>query len=174
VLGQGAALIETPVYDSWDCGRIIFSMLSPIRTGAVPFDQSVDSTSLPVHLAGCLRSVDASTVEILGNHVAFTAGIFRLVVNWNVLVPFGSGDLTVDSIACEVRYTLNCWQLVVMAIAMTGFMAAFSLLSGGNQMLWFLPFVWLWLVGGNLAIGIPRFRSFIVRAVATAPRRMAG
>jgi hypothetical protein len=149
-------------------------MFSPIRTGAIPFDQGVDSSSLAVHLAGCLRSVDASTVEILGNHVAFTAGIFRLVGSWNVLVPFGSGDLTVDSIACEVRYTLNCWQLVVMATAMTGVMAAFLLRSGGSQMLWFLPFTWLWLVGGNLAIGIPRFRSFVVRAVLTAPRRVAG
>ncbi len=145
-----------------------------IRTGTVPFDQGVDSTSLPVHLAGRLRSVNASTVEILGNHVAFTAGVFRLVGNWNVLVPFGSGDLTVDSIACEVRYTLNCWQLVVIATVMTGLMAAFLLLSGGNQVLWFVPFVWLWLVGGNLAIGIPRFRSLIARAVTTAPRRVAG
>src|SRR5690348_10220152 len=98
-------------------------MFSPIRTGAIPFDQGVDSTSLSVHLAGCLHGVRASNVKILGNRVVFTAGIFRLVGNWNVLVPFGSGDLTVDSIACEIRYTLNCWQLVVIAMAMTGFMA---------------------------------------------------
>lgn len=149
-------------------------MFSPIRTGSVPFDQGVDSTSLPVHLAGRLRGVDASTVEILGNQVAFTAGKFRLVGNWNVLGPFGSGDLTVDSIACEVRYKLNCWQLVVMATVMTGLMAAFLLLSGGKPALWFPPFGWLWLVGGNLAIGIPRFRSFIARALTTAPRRVAG
>jgi len=74
----------------------------------VPLDQGVDSDSLPAHLARCLRSVDASKVDIIGNRVTFTAGIFRLVSNWNILVGFGSGDLTVDSAACKVRYTLNC------------------------------------------------------------------
>ena len=171
--------MKSPVNNSWDSGRIIFPMFSPIRTGAVRFDLGVDSALLPVHLAGCLRGVDASSIEILGNHVVFTAGMFRLVGNWNVLVPFGSGDLTVDSIACEVRYTLNCWQLVVVATVMIVFGAVILLASvsdSGGKTLWLLPvipFMWLWLVGGNLAIGIPRFKSFVTRAVATAPRKAA-
>jgi hypothetical protein len=154
-------------------------MLSPIRTGAVPLDQGVDSDSLPAHLARCLRSVDASTVEIIGSRVTFTAGIFRLVSNWNILVGFGSGDLTVDSDACKVRYTLNCWQLVIVATVMIVFGAVILLASvsdsGGKtlSLLPVLPFMWLWLVGGNLAIGIPRFKSFVTRAVATAPRKAA-
>jgi hypothetical protein len=40
----------------------------------------------------------ASTVVIEGSHIAFTGGMFRLITNWNVLVPFGYGDLTVDAI----------------------------------------------------------------------------
>jgi hypothetical protein len=145
----------------------------------VPLDQGVDSDSLPAHLARCLRSVDPSTVEIIGNRVTFTAGIFRLVSNWNILVGFGSGDLTVDSDACKVRYTLNCWQLVVVATVMTVFGAVVLLASvsdsGGKtlSLLPVLPFMWLWFVGGNLAIGIPRFKSFVTRAVATAPRKAA-
>ena len=145
----------------------------------MPLDQEVDSNSLPAHLARCLRSVDASTVEIVGNRVTFTAGIFRLVSNWNVLVGFGSGDLTVDSDACKVRYTLNCWQLVVAATVMIIFAAVILLASvsesGGKtlSLLPVLPFMWFWLVGGNLAIGIPRFKSFVARAVATAPRKAA-
>ena len=67
----------------------------------MPLDQGVDSDSLRAHLARCLRSVDASKVDIIGNRVTFTAGIFRLVSNWNILVGFGSGDLTVDSAACK-------------------------------------------------------------------------
>ncbi len=154
-------------------------MLSPIRTGSVPLDHEVDSTSLPAHLAHCLHRVNASTVEIIGNRVTFTAGILRLVSNWNILVPFGSGDLIVDSDACKVRYTLNCWQLIVVATVMMVFAAAVLLASvtdSGGKTLWLLlvvPFMWLWLVGGNLAIGIPRFKSFVGRAVATAPRRAA-
>ena|SRR5579864_9143373 len=154
-------------------------MLSPVRTGTLAFDRAVDSALLPAHLARCLRSVNASTVEIIGNRVTFTAGIFRLVSNWNVLVPFGSGDLTVDADACKVRYTLNCSQLVVVATLMIVFGAAILLASvsdSGGKTLWLLPvmpFMWLWLVGGNLAIGIPRFKSLVTRAVATAPRKAA-
>src|SRR5260370_14723797 len=32
------------------------------------------------------------------------------------------------------------------------------------------PFMWVWLVGANLAIGLPRFRSFVRDAITTAPR----
>ena len=145
----------------------------------MPLDQGVDSDSLPAHLARCLRSVDASKVDIIGNRVTFTAGIFRLVSNWNILVGFGSGDLTVDSAACKVRYTLNCWQLVVVATVVTVFGAVILLASVSESvgktlsLLPVLPFMWLWFVGGNLAIGIPRFKSFVTRSVATAPRRAA-
>ena len=60
------------------------------------------------------------------------------------------------------------------------FMAAILLASvsdSGGKTLWLLPimpFMWLWLVGGNLAIGIPRFKSLVTRAVATAPRKASG
>jgi len=169
-----------PGNNSWVRALIIFPMFSPIRIGVVPFDQGVDSALLPEHLAECLRGVRASAVEITGNNVTFTGGMFRLVSNWNVLDPFGSGDLAVDADACMVRYTLNCWQLVVVATVMIVFAAAILLASvsdSGGKNLWLLPvlpFMWLWLVGGNLAIGIPRFKSFVARAVATAPRRVAG
>lgn len=146
-------------------------MLSPIRLGVVPCDTEVDSALLPQHLASCLRSADASTVEIVGNRVRFTAGVFRMVGNWNVLVPFGSGELSVHSDRCEVRYTLNCRQIFIAATVMIAFGAAFMLTSGGSRAVWLLPFMWLWLVGGNLAIGIPRFRSFVASAIASAPRK---
>jgi hypothetical protein len=139
--------------------------------GALPFDQAIDSALLPQHLASHLRSVSASTVEIAGSRVTFTAGIFRMVGNWNVLVPFRSGELSVQSDSCVVRYTLNCWQLVIVATTMIALIAVFLLVLGGNDALWFLPLMWLWLVGGNLAMGIPRFRSSLARAIAGAPRK---
>lgn len=149
-------------------------MLALTKTQTVSFDQEVDSASLPEHLALCLRSVDADTVEVMGNRVTFTGGMFRLVWNWNVLVPFGSGDLTVDSDTCEVRYTLSFRQLVLVATAMTAVMAAFVLaLSGLREALgvaFALPLMWFFVVFGNLALGFARFQSFVSRAIATAPR----
>jgi hypothetical protein len=72
-------------------------MFSLTRTGSLAFDAGINPTALPPHLAECPRSVHASTVVIRGNSVAFTGGMFRLGSNWNVLVPFGSGDLAVDA-----------------------------------------------------------------------------
>lgn len=143
-------------------------MLSRITTGALRFDQEVDSAALPEHLAGCLRSAKASTVETTGSYVKFTAGIFRLVGNWNVLVPFGSGSLSVDPATHMVRYDLNCSQMLVLVTLMTAVMGRFMWTSGAP--LWLLPLPWLWIVGVNLAVGIPRFRGFLKRALEHAPR----
>jgi len=69
-------------------------------------ENDVDPTTLLNHLADCLWKVAASTVEIQRNRVVFTRRMFRLVSNWNVLVPFERGDLTIDADTREVRYCL--------------------------------------------------------------------
>lgn len=138
-------------------------------TGTLHLNSDVDLTALPNHLAECLWSVNASTVEIQGNSVAFTRRMFRLVSNWNVLVPFESGDFTIDAYTHQIRYRVSIRELVLLGTAMVGLMTVFVLMSPNRQALLFMPLMWLWLVGGNLAIGIFRFKSFVGRAVGTAP-----
>jgi hypothetical protein len=151
-------------------------MFSFTHTGAASFNPEVDLPALPLHLADCLRSVHARSVETEGNRVAFTGGLFRLVSNWNVLVPFGFGDLTVHIDAREVRYRLSFRQLVFAGTALVGLIAAFAvsafLASGSSswQPLLFIPLLWIWLVVVNLTIAIPRFKDFVRRAIETAPR----
>ena len=144
-------------------------MLSLTRTGTLSFDAEIDSAALPAHLADSLRDADASTVEIQGNCVTFTRRMFRFVSNWNVLVPFESGDLTVDADARQIRYRVSIRQLVLFGTAMAGVMTAFILMSPVWQPLLFMPLMWLWLVGGNVAIGIYRFEHFVGRAIESAP-----
>lgn len=140
------------------------------RTGSLPFDNDVDPTALLNHLADCLWKVSASTVEIQGNRVVFTRRMFRLVSNWNVLVPFERGDLTVDADTREVRYCVSIRELVLLGTGMVALMATFVLASGAPKpLLLFMPFMWLWLVGGNLGIGLFRFKNFVARAITTAP-----
>lgn len=140
-------------------------------TGTVDFDLELDPTVLPLHLGDCLRQKHASTVEVSGNHVEFTAGMFRLVSNWNVLVPFGFGDLAVDPKNRQVRYSVSFRQLTILATGMVGLMAAFILFGSPSEFpLVFIPIMWAWFVGGNLLIGVPRFQSFLRRSISTAPR----
>jgi hypothetical protein len=139
------------------------------RTGSLPFDNDVDPTSLLNHLAECLWKVAASTVEIQGNRVLFTRRMLRLVSNWNVLVPFERGDLTVDADTREVRYCVSIRELVLWVTGMLVVSTIIILKSSAWQALLFVPLMWLWLVGGNLSLGIFRFKRFVARAIRTAP-----
>jgi hypothetical protein len=144
-----------------------------MKTGLVDFDRDVDSSLLPARLAGCLRGVDADEVEITDNRVTFEGGIFRFVTNWNVLVPFGFGDLTVCPETRQVRYRLSYRQLVIFSATMIGVMEAFVLAFAGPQRLTIviaLSVMWFFALFTNLALGIPRFEDLIRRAVASAPR----
>ena len=140
------------------------------RTGSLPFGNDVDPTALPNHLADCFWKVAASTVEIHGNRVVFTRRMFRLVSNWNVLAPFERGDLTVNADTREVRYCVSIRELVLLGTGMVALMAIFAMASHAPKpILLFMPLMWLWLVGGNLGIGLFRFKSFVARSIATAP-----
>jgi len=143
-------------------------MPSLTRTGTLSFDGEIDSTTLPTHLADALWKAEASTVKTQNNCVTFTRRVFRFVSNWNVLVPFESGSLTVDAEARQIRYCLSIRQLVLFGTALVAVISAFLLLSPVWQPLLFMPVMWLWLVGANLAIGIYRFERFVCRALASA------
>jgi hypothetical protein len=139
-------------------------------TRTVIFEGDIDQTMLAAHLADCLRQVDARMIEIDQNRVSFKGGAFRLVNNWNVLVPFGFGDLTINTTSRHISYRLSFRQLTLGATALVALGGVFLCASHSWQGFVFLPVMWAWLVGGNLAIGLPRFESFIRRAIGTAPR----
>lgn len=137
--------------------------------GTLSFDAEIDPAALPNHLANCLWSVKASTVEIQGNRVVFTRRMFRFVSNWNVLVPFEAGDLMVDADSRQVHYRVSIRELVLLGTGMVGLMTVVFLASPSHPPLLLMALMWLWLVGANLAIGIFRFKRFVGRALGTAP-----
>jgi hypothetical protein len=146
------------------------SLLSLTRIGTLWFDADIDSSALLPLLAEALQNADATTVESCGNCVMFTRRAFRMVSNWNVLVPFESGNLTVDTDARQVHYRVSIRQLVLLGTAIVAVMTTVLLIARVWPPLLFMPIMWLWVVAGNVAIGIVRFESFIGRAIATAPR----
>jgi|KBSMisStandDraft_5_1062788.scaffolds.fasta_scaffold492285_2 hypothetical protein len=136
-------------------------------TGRLQVKVEVDTTALPSHLADCLRDVHASTVEIVGNRVTFTGRYHRFMSNWSVLVPFDSGELTIEGY--ELRFQVNFRQMVLIGTVMVGLM---PVLWRNNLVhplpLFVFPLAWLWLVGGNLLVGILRFKRFLHRALMSA------
>lgn len=140
-------------------------------TRTLHFGDEVNAAALLTYLADCLRSAEARGVVIEANRVLFRGGVFRLVSNWNVLCPFGFGDLTVDANLRQIRYRLSFRQLWLVAAALTLFIAVFgSIETRSWRVLAAIPFFLLWLFGANLAVGLGRFKSFLQHAVEQAPR----
>ena len=141
-----------------------------VYTGEVDVHDDIDLTLLLTHLANCLNTVHGRAVRVESGRVTFQGGSLW-VWSWNVLGPFGSGDLTVDAVTRHVRYRVSVLQLVLLATILVGIMAV-SLVqeSAPYQVLRCIPFAWALLIGGNLAIGIPRLQSFVRRSINSAPR----
>jgi len=138
--------------------------------GTLTFDRDIDAAMLPNHLAESLRHINAQRVNVNHNRISFAGGIVGSRSKWDILLPFGFGDLTVDSDARQLRYRLSFRQLVVSATLMAGILSvsAHYLLHSPTGLL-FAAIGWAWLVGLNLFIGIPRFKNFVKDAIKTAP-----
>jgi hypothetical protein len=139
-------------------------------TGTFSFDEQVDVAVLPEHIAACLSRVHAREIQINSNCISFSGGLFRLVSNWNVLVQFERGELTINPHDRRLHYRLGVRQLILVGTILSALISIPVLASGNWPGLLFVSFIWLWLVGGNLAIGVPRFRRFIRHAIETAPQ----
>jgi len=69
-----------------------------------------------------------------------------------------------------VRYRLSFRQLIVTVNIMLGIMAGEAWFDTRDPIvLLLLPVGWSWLIGGNLAIGIPRFRRFLRNSIDSVP-----
>jgi hypothetical protein len=65
-------------------------------TKTIKLDSGLDMTAFPTHLRDQLRRIKARTAEVHQNCVSFTGGPLGFEGNrWDILVPFGFGDLTV-------------------------------------------------------------------------------
>jgi hypothetical protein len=140
--------------------------------GVFDFDEGVNKADLLAHLASRFQKVNAGDIQISRDSVSFRGGFFRGVGSWNVLIPFGRGELIVDDIIHEVHYRLSLRQLIFSASAMVGLRACSAWFdTDGHNPFTLFAFAggWVGLVGGNLAIGIPRFQRFLREAIDALP-----
>lgn len=115
-------------------------------------------------------------LDVSGDTVAFRGGVFRLglMTNWNLLVPIGRGEIVVEPTddGLSVRYVISFRELITVATIMILIMMAMIFESEGMEVFPFVPvaliFGWLFVVGGNIAIAIPRFNSFVRKCAKQA------
>lgn len=144
------------------------SRLYPYYCDSVHFNEETLAPTLPTHLAECLRRAGAWEVDVDDNRVIFKGSTIGTI--GDVLVPFGCGDLEIDSSNREIRYRLRTAHLAIWATVAT-FLATAILLAvraPGIGIVLFLPFVWLWIPGGSILVSVPRFTAFLHRSISSA------
>jgi len=134
--------------------------------------RGVDKTVLIAHLAECLRKLNAHDVRTSQASVSFRGGFFRASAI-GISIPFDRGELTVDEALHAVHYRLSFRQLVFFAAI---FFAFGCLIEWPNSKFDLaIPLVLglgcLFLVGGNLMLGVPRFHRFLRDAIDSLPVR---
>ncbi len=120
-----------------------------------------------------LKKLKPTSLTVAADSVTFEAGVLRAVWNDNLLVPFRHGVLYVHEEAGKtlVAYELSTVQLTAAGTVMSLMLADFAWRQGWVHALIGLVGSWLFLVGGNYALGKQRFRNF-VRDLAHDPARM--
>jgi hypothetical protein len=115
-----------------------------------------------------LRAARALNVCRRGNKVSFRGGIFRLVSNWNVLVPVGSGEIeVVPGNPAAVRYRFSCVEMLTFVTVVASALGVFLFTIAGISVAAFIfpIFIWFSMFGLNFLIASERLPAFVRKAV---------
>jgi len=132
---------------------------------------TVDETI--ARLERALAGAGATALRRESNGLQFGGTAFRLVSNWNVLVPISTGIIEVRSrndgiiVWYRLRFT---WVLVAVTLLVTGLFAPIAVASNAPMAgrLIFPVVGWLWLFGGNFVLTRWRFPRFLTRSLLHA------
>ncbi len=131
--------------------------------------QSRDRVELAI--SDWLVASKATQVTVSAEGVKFVAGLFRFVLNTNILVPFNSGTISVmaQPQTLRVEYTLSCRLMLAVTSAIAAFTGVFVVAFAIKDGAWFVLVVpvimWTWLFGMNYLLGWARIR-FALKQVA--------
>jgi len=118
-------------------------------------------------IASELKKHKPRSIDQKESSVHFSAGVFRLVFNWNILVPITSGTIKFKEGEPSLVYTLSFKELMIFGVVATIFIVAVPLASGAPLAILFVApiLVWGWLVGMNFILSISRFGSLIKKCI---------
>lgn len=120
-----------------------------------------------------LRAVEATGIQIQGNKLSYRVAFFRLVSNWNLLIPIDRGSVEVTSSANKIiiSYFISFKRLVIIVTLLVSVFGVFFVQDAGlpvTKKILLLSAAWLWLAGANCLITLIRYSAFIKRIVSKA------
>jgi hypothetical protein len=129
------------------------------------------STDIAIeNICKMLRKVKATNIISNGHEVSFKVGIFRFVINTNILTPISYGRITVKNSneSLEIHYQLKFIELFVIVTIMVPLFFGSVLVSQKDISFLLIASIlcgaWFWLFGMNYLITIWRFPSFVKEA----------
>jgi hypothetical protein len=124
-----------------------------------------------------LESARASTITRQDGSIVFTAGIFRFVTSWNVLVAINYGKIVIEDAGSVVRisYFAGTVQMLIIVTLMLGIISVWVIYNDpkgvafpAQHRLWFAALGWFWLFGGNYFLAALRFPRWLERGLRRA------
>jgi hypothetical protein len=134
----------------------------------IKMKESEDVKSVLNKIEEGLDSVRATSIVCTNNKVTFRGGIFRLVTNWNILVPVCYGEIEVQpGNPGSVKYKFSCVEMLVITAIMVVLMGGFILSSIPISAFSILAplIMWLWLFGMNYLTAMLRLPAFVKKIV---------
>jgi len=153
-------------------------MAFPITvTGVVKLPFGTERISVTEYMSAvekCLENEKAKKIVVSGNKITFRGGMFRFVSKSNLLVTIDHGQVQVEELPTElhVTYRLSFLQIFVLTSVFVMFLVFIlhdTIVSSRNAS--YLILIWLWVFGGNFAVGLFRFRRFLLKVQPIDVRR---
>jgi len=113
-----------------------------------------------------LKAVSARNISVGGRRTSFTGGMFRFVLNWNILIQIGYGyiDLNETEDSFVVSYYASFRQMFVIVSVLVLVFGIDLFVNDRMPLagkLGLMAFAWVFIFGGNWIIAMFRFPSFV-------------
>ncbi len=144
-------------------------------------DCQVSTEHLRNYIADSLLLEEAKSVDIDKDDIYFKVGFSFWGPNWKILLPISTGIIAVkqEMGKIKIEYKLSFERLIIIgtifALIVSLFLAYDIIHDGRHPVSWGVFSViamWLWLVGGNIAITAFRFPRFIKKCVSEAQKQL--
>jgi hypothetical protein len=149
------------------------SMPFPISSSGVIAVRGLSVDEAIDRLEDALAKEKPAALSRDGRGLRFQGGAFRLVCNWNILVPISAGvlDVSPSEHGVNVSYRVTFTQMLVAVTLMVAFFMGPAVAMATPKMsppgaLCVLLVMWSWLFGFNFVLTGWRLPRFLVRALS--------
>ena len=144
-------------------------MFRLVCDGVMDLPPGFDETEILAHIAQAFWHANARDVQISRGSVCFTTSLFGVMngLEYSVLVPFESGELSVDLLSHQLCYHVSFRRYFVATTLVMALGGVLSWLKSDDRTLVLTAGVFFWIssIASSAVWGNWRFRRYLVRSI---------